>query len=248
MSHLLYVSDVAPYVAMGGRTPAGVHRSLWAAGRALEEVAGLNGLGFHHAERVGVIPAELLMEARVLALFTIGETQWSKDQREMIEARVAEGDLALLGLHSASDSAYQWAAFGELLGARFAGHPVTAELPVAVVDRRHPATSHLPSKWMFEEELYLFRDLAPDARVLLGVRPQDLSGPVQRRLAEAIEGHSGLNEPELLPLAWCIERGKMRSFYSVLGHFLSAYEDPRYVQHLSGAVEWLLGVEGACAG
>ena len=51
----------------------------------------------------------------------------------------------------------------------------------------------------------------------------------------------GQLESALLPLAWCIERGPMRSFYTVLGHFVGAYEDQRYLEHLSGAVRWILG-------
>ncbi len=248
MSLLVYVSDVAPYATVGGKVPAGVHRSLGTAGRALEEIAGLHGLGFYHARRVQDLDEEVLGEARALALFTIGETAWSAGQRRLIEARATHGQLGLLGLHSATDSAYEWPAFGELLGARFAGHPVTAELPVSVVDKAHPATAHLPSPWLFEEELYLFRDVAPEARALLGVWLEDLPDPVRHAVAEHMAGPGRPGAPELLPLAWCLKREGLRSFYTVLGHFLSAYEDTRYMLHLSGAVEWLLAADGAHSG
>ncbi len=102
---------------------------------------------------------------------------------------------------------------------------MTAELPITVLDRSHPATSHLPSPWRFREELYLFRDLVPDARVLLGV--------------EFVGTASGT--PTVLPLAWCMERKAMRSVYTALGHHLSAYESGEFIQHLLGAVEWVLG-------
>ena len=49
------------------------------------------------------------------------------------------------------------------------------------------------------------------------------------------------NVPSVLPISWCIERGPMRTFYTVLGHFVTAYEDGKYMQHLRGAVEWVLG-------
>ena len=240
MSDLVYLSDVAAYNTVGGMLPAGVHRSLEVAARALEEVAGLHGLGFHHATRVKELGEGTLRTAGVLALFTIGETAWSVDQRRVIETRTKQGQLGLLGLHSATDSAYGWPALGELLGARFAGHPVTAALPVTVVDGNHPATSHLPSPWTFEEELYLFREFAPQARVLLGVRQADLPAAARRALAEHPRVSGDAELAELLPLAWCLERNGARSFYTVLGHFLAAYEDTRYLQHLSGALEWLL--------
>jgi type 1 glutamine amidotransferase len=33
----------------------------------------------------------------------------------------------------------------------------------------------------------------------------------------------------------------MRSFYTALGHFVSAYEDANYLQHLRGGIEWVIG-------
>ncbi|MCU1488645.1 MAG: Crp/Fnr family transcriptional regulator [Acidimicrobiaceae bacterium] len=228
MGDLLYLSDVSPYLAPDGtRSPAGVHQSLGSAAVAFEEIAGLCGLGFRSVSRVGDASVELLSEARVLVLFTIGETPWSREQRSHIEQRVADGSLGVVGVHAATDSAYGWPAFGELLGARFDGHPVTGDLPITVLDAAHPATAHLPSPWKVKEELYLFRGLSPDARVLLGVEMGTKAGP----------------ENSVLPIAWCIERGPTRTFYTVLGHFLSAYEDGNYLQHLRGAIDWVLGQE-----
>jgi type 1 glutamine amidotransferase len=231
MSYLVYLSDVSPYAkADGHRTAAGVHQSLGSAMTAFEEVAGLCGLEFRGVTRVGDATPELLSGARVLVLFTIGETPWAPAQRLIVEERATSGALGIVGVHAATDAAYTWPAYGELLGARFNGHPVTGDLPITVIDSGHPATAHLPSPWRFKEELYLFRDLSPDARVLLGVEmgsvpTGDLPG----------EGAS------VLPIAWCIERGPLRTFYTVLGHFVAAYEDGNYMQHLQGAVEWVLG-------
>ncbi|HEV2244833.1 MAG TPA: hypothetical protein VGR98_27610, partial [Streptosporangiaceae bacterium] len=111
MSDLLYVSDVSPYRA-GPAAPAmaGVHQSLGSAATALEEIAGLCGLEFRHARRVRDIGLEDLESARLLALFTIGETPWSQGQREVIERRASSGALGIVGLHSATDAAYQWPA------------------------------------------------------------------------------------------------------------------------------------------
>ena len=44
----------------------------------------------------------------------------------------------------------------------------------------------------------------------------------------------------VLPLAWCIERGPMRTFYTALGHFGAAYENVDFVRHLGGGVSWVL--------
>lgn len=227
MTGLLFVTDVSPYQRAGDRDMvAGVHQSLGSAAIAVAEIAGMHGLSFRHASSVGDITVEDLRAARVLVLFTIGETPWTPAQREVIEERARSGSLGIVGLHSASDAAYGWPAMGELLGGRFSGHPLTGILPVSVLDRGHPATAHLPSPWRFQDELYQFRDVAPDARMLLAVELGVGSDAVR------------------LPLAWCIDRPPMRSFYTALGHFVAAYEDADYLQHVSGGIGWVIGRGG----
>jgi hypothetical protein len=223
VSTLLYVSDVSPYRPdPGAPAMAGVHQSLGSAGTALEEIAGLCGLRYARAGHAADIPVGDLAAARLLVLFTIGETPWSAAQREVIERRAAAGELGIVGVHSATDAAYRWPAIGDLLGGRFSGHPITGDLPVTVIDRDHPATAHLPSPWQFRDELYLFRELVPDARLLLAVE-------------------FGGSDAGTLPLAWCVERGATRTFYTALGHFVAAYEDANYLQHLLGGIRWVLG-------
>lgn len=255
---LVYLSDVAPYgTVRGQRRMAGVHRSLGSAARAFEEIAFMEGLGFTRCEGASQVDLGLLARTRLLVLFTIGETAWHEDQRRLIESRVTSGSMGLLGLHAATDSAYGWDGFERLIGARFDGHPVTGSLPISVVGPPHPATNHIRSPWWFKEELYLFTGLAPDATVLLAVDPAALPADQRLRLsapaetAQAGTGHAGRGDAgtgdALLPLAWCIQRGAMRTFYTVLGHFLAAYEDACYLEHLAGAVRWLLGEDAHAA-
>ncbi|HUO48062.1 MAG TPA: ThuA domain-containing protein, partial [Acidimicrobiales bacterium] len=76
------------------------------------------------------------------------------------------GRMAVLGVHSATDSCHGWPDYGRLVGARFDGHPWTTTVGLEV-DLDHPATAHLPARWRWHDEAYLFRDLRPDARVLI---------------------------------------------------------------------------------
>jgi len=226
VNEFVFVTDVSPYRdAAGTASLAGAHHSLPSAVTTAAQIAQFCGLSFRHVARVTELSASDLEQARLLMLFTIGETGWSDDQRSVIERRVRQGRLGFVGMHSASDSAYNWPAFGEFIGARFAGHPVTGILPVLVVDDAHPATRHLPRPWPFREEFYLFSDLAEDRRDLLGLE-----------FGRRHDGTAG----QVLPLAWCIERGPMRTFYTALGHFGAAYENVDFVRHLGGAVSWVL--------
>jgi uncharacterized protein len=223
---MLIVTQVAPYVD----GPAGVHGVLAQAATGLAELAGLGGLSSTVVRDVHDVSPRQLATARVLALFTIGEVPWSDEQKaETIEAW-RSGRLGVLGVHSASDANHTWPEYGGVLGARFDGHPWTQDFEIDVIDREHPATEHLGASWHWHDEVYLFKELRPDARVLLRLADGqvDLSVP-------------GGRIPECgFPLAWCIEDGAARSFYSALGHFPGAWETPAYLRHLGGGLAWIL--------
>jgi type 1 glutamine amidotransferase len=223
---MLIVTQVAPY-ADG---PAGVHGVLGQAATGLAELAGLAGLQPTVVTDVREVSTRRLASARVLALFTIGETPWSPEQKaESLEAW-QQGQLRVLGVHSATDASHTWPEYGSVLGARFDDHPWTQDFAIDVVDAGHPATAHLGDRWQWHDEVYLFRDLRPDARVLLRLAQDqvDLSTP-------------GGRVPDCgFPLAWCVEDGPARTFYSALGHFPGAWETPAYLRHLAGGLAWLV--------
>ncbi len=166
----------------------------------------------------------------MLALFTIGETPFSPEQRAEAFESWQAGNLGVLGVHSATDACHGWPEYGSMVGARFDGHPWTQDFAIDVVDKDHPATAHLTDRWQWHDEVYLFRALRPDARVLLRLAEDqvDLSVPGGRVPACGF------------PLAWCANEGSARSFYTALGHFPGAWETPAYLRHLAGGLAWLL--------
>jgi hypothetical protein len=232
---LVYVTDVSPYADVDGTRPlrarlAGAHGVLEQSAAAIGELARAASLEFEHVRSVAEMAPGTVEGATVLALFTIGETPWSEADRATIATRLRAGELQLFGLHSAADSCAGWDAFGELLGARFDGHPWTQRFAIEVLDEAHPATADLPATWELLDELYLFRDLRPDARVLLRARGDDVD----------MSARGARRPPIGFPLAWCFDEGAGRVFYTALGHFPGAYEDVRFLGHLYGGLEWLL--------
>jgi uncharacterized protein len=224
---LFVVTQVAPY----RDGPAGVHGVLPQSTVALAELAGLAGLRPQPVPDISDLDPVDLAAGGVLALFTIGETPWSLSQRSAIVDGVRSGRLGIVGIHSATDSCMGWDDYGLLLGARFDGHPWTQAFEAEVAERAHPATEHLGVSWTCHDEVYLFRDLRADARVLLRVAEGQLDMDVPGARLPATG----------LPLCWCFTEGAGRVFYTALGHFPAAWESPVYLRHLSGGVAWVLG-------
>lgn len=225
-SSLLFVTQVAPY----RDGPAGVHGVLDQAATGVSEVAELAGLGPRRVDDVRELGTSDIADARAVALFTIGETPWKTGQRAALLEGVRSGRLAILAIHSATDACYGWDDYGRLVGARFDGHPWTQEVDLDVVDADHPATAHLGGTWRWRDEVYQFRDLRPDAQVLLRAPESQLD-----------LGVAGAKRPSFgFPLSWCFREGEGRVFSTSLGHFPGAWESPAYLRHLAGGLAWAI--------
>jgi type 1 glutamine amidotransferase len=229
-AQLLHVTQVAPY----RDGPAGVHGVLGQSVTALSQLAGARGLGFRHVDDVRHLPLDDLAGAAAVSLFTIGETPWSVAQRAALLDGVRSGRTAVVAIHAATDSCYGWDEYVELVGARFNGHPWTQDVTLHVREPAHPALAHLGPTWRWHDEVYQFRDLRPDARVLLAAEEGDLDQTVP-----------GVVRPAYgFPLSWCYTEGRGRVFSTSLGHFPAAWESVAYLRHLAGGLAWALG-EGA---
>jgi type 1 glutamine amidotransferase len=223
----VFVTQVAPY----HDGPAGVHGVLDQAATGVSEVAELAGLVARRVDDVRELGTSDIADTRVLALFTIGETPWDEDQRAALLDGVRSGRLAVVAIHSATDACYGWDDYGRLVGARFDGHPWTQEVELDVVDPDHPATAHLGGTWRWRDEVYQFRDLRPDAHVLLRAPESQLD-----------LGVAGAKQPSFgFPLSWCFHEGEGRVFSTSLGHFPGAWESPAYLWHLAGGLAWAVG-------
>jgi type 1 glutamine amidotransferase len=224
---LLYVTQVAPY--LGG--PAGVHGVLPQSATAIGELAESAGLSFRTVTDVRSIGAEEIGQARVVALFTIGETPWSEAQRRALVEGLRSGSSCVLAIHAATDSCHGWEEYLALVGARFDGHPWTQQVSLEVCDPTHPAVAHLGASWKWHDEIYQFRDLRPDARILLRVNEAELD----------LNQEGAKRRPFGFPMCWSFSEGAGRVFSTSLGHFPAAWENPTYLRHLAGGLEWALG-------
>ena len=224
---LLYVTQVAPY----HDGPAGAHGVLEQSATAMAQLADHAGLGFERCTDVRTLASDALDRARVVALFTIGETPWSPTQQSALLDGLRAGRLSVVAVHSATDSCYAWDDYGRIVGARFNGHPWTQSFMLDVLEPDHPALRHLGATWRWHDEVYQFRDLRPDARVLLRVPETELDLSV-----------GGAQPPHFgFPLSWCFTEGAGRVFSTTLGHFPAACESVDYLRHLAGGLAWALG-------
>jgi type 1 glutamine amidotransferase len=162
----------------------------------------------------------------VIFLNTTGDVL-NNTQQDVFEDYIRNGG-GYAGVHSATDTEYNWAFYGELVGAYFANHPPgTAVADVLVEDTAHPATEGLPQTWTRRDEWYNFRqNPRPHVNVLLTLDESTYDG-----------GQMGEDHP----IAWYHEYEGGRSFYTAMGHTDATYEEPLFQGHLQGGIEWAAG-------
>ncbi len=197
-------------------------------------IASVTQLGEKHGFVVDATenPAEFTDEnldryAVALFLNTTG-TVLDADQKAAFERFIAKGR-GWVGVHSASDTEYDWPWYAGLVGAYFKGHPAIQQATILVHDRDHPSTKMLPERWVRTDEWYTFRD-SPRGRVhvLMSVDERTYEG-------------GGMGDDH--PIAWCHEYRGGRAWYTALGHTNESYEEPLFLEHLLGGIRWAAGVE-----
>jgi type 1 glutamine amidotransferase len=218
--------------APGGQTPIRVLMVTATAGfrhdaipAAREVMAGLAVSGGEFTvtatEDLSSLTASSLAAYDVLFFaLTSGELAIGAEQRAAIVSFVSDGK-GFLGVHSASDTLYEWPDYGRLVGAYFKEHPWTRLATVVVEDTAHPATAGLGDRFGMTEEYYTFRENPRQrVRVLL-------------RLDADSVGAAGD-----FPLAWAQSFGAGRAYYNALGHFPETWRDQRFQRQLAGAIRW----------
>lgn len=182
-------------------------------------------------EDVSRLNATALAGYDAVLFFTSGELPITDQQKSDLLAFV-RGGKGFGGVHSATDTLYQWPEYAELVGGTFNGHPWVQEVTLDVEDPDNPIVAHLKPALKIRDEIYQFRNFDRNrVRVLLALDPHsvDLKAP-------------GVNpDTEDFPLAWIRRYGEGRSFYSALGHFDDVWDHPGVRQMLSQALLWLTG-------
>jgi len=219
-------------VLVFSKTSAFRHDSIPQGIAAIKALGAENGFAVDSTEDAARFTvAELARYKVVVFLCTTGDIL-DTDQKAVFERYIRSGG-GFVGIHSASDTEYQWAWYGRLVGAYFASHPQIQRATVRIEDRGHASTEGVPAIWERTDEWYNFRSNPRGAvHVLATLDEATYSG-----------GKMGVDHP----IAWCQEIEGGRSWYTAMGHTSESYAEPLYRLHLLGGIESAAGVAGSCA-
>jgi len=214
----------AARVLMLTATAAFRHDSIPAARQVMAALAATGAFSVNATEDLSLVNSDTLRNYDVVMFaLTSGELPFSAAQKAALIDFVSGGH-GFIGVHSATDTLYEWPDYGRLVGAYFKEHPWTQQGSVVVENPSHPANVGVTDRLSITEEFYTFQD-NPRGRV-----------DVLLRLDPASVGATGD-----YPLAWAHSVGAGRAYYNALGHFPETWRDARFQRMLASAVAWTAG-------
>ena len=178
-----------------------------------------------------LVARDTLTHYDAVVFFTTGELPMRDEQKTALLDFVRSGK-GFAGIHSATDTFYDWPEYGALIGAYFDGHPWHQEVAIRVEDAGHPAAASLPPSFRLMDEIYQFRNWSrDDVHVVLSLDPASVDATLP-----------GVHRADRdFALSWTRTLGRGRVFYTALGHEPAVWQDSRFQQHLLGGISWVMG-------
>ena len=212
-------------VLLFSRTAGYRHDSIPAAIGAFMELQSDGNYQAESSEDPATFTADSLGRFQVVVfLMTTGDVL-DADQQAAFEAWINQGG-SYLGVHSASDTEYNWPFYGTLVGAYFARHPDIQQATVAIEASDHPAVAGLASPWSRRDEWYDFQSNPRGTVTVLATVDE----------ASYTGGTMGSDHP----IVWAHETAAGgRALYTGMGHTTESYAEPAFRQHLLSALRWL---------
>jgi uncharacterized protein len=168
----------------------------------------------------------------VIFLNTTGDVL-NNEQQAAMEQFIKSGK-GFVGIHSASDTEYDWEWYTKLVGRMFVRHPRQQTAYMKILNKRFPGTQTFNDYQLWTDEWYEFTpEKGQELNYLISVDETTYEAKISKGNEVTSEG-MGKNHP----VAWYQNYDGGRSFYTGLGHLASSFEDPRMRQHLFGGIFW----------
>lgn len=209
-----------------------VHNNIASSVAALKKLGAEHGFMVDATDSASIFTSPALMEYDAIVFSNTNNEGFETERQKVAFQRFIRSGKGFVGIHSASGSERNWPWYWKLIGGKFLRHPPIQKFEVEVIDRSHPSTNFLPEIWMREDECYFLQQLNPSNHVLLAARLPNL-------VDEQKTSYPGNTFGELMPLAWCHEFDGGRQWYTALGHSIEHYQDPEFLKHILGGIEWV---------
>lgn len=213
-------------VLVFSRTAAFRHTSIEPGIQAIRTLGNARGFTIEATEDPAAFTDQNLSRFSVIVFLCTTGDVLNDSQQAAMERYIRAGG-GFVGIHSASDTEYDWAWYGQLVGARFDSHPAIQPGIVRTTTRAHPSTIGIPMVISRTDEWYNFRD-PPGSRVTLLMLLDETS-------------YEGGTMGTFHPISWFQVYDGGRSWYTGMGHTDGSWSETAFREHVAGGILWAAG-------
>jgi cytochrome c len=233
---LLTVAGIAatqqqePRVLVFSRTTGYRHSSIESGIAAVQKLGRENGFAVEATEDATAFTERNLKRFRAVVFLNTTGDILNATHQDAFERYIQAGG-GWVGIHSATDTEYDWPWYGRLAGAYFESHPNNPNVrkgTYRVLDKSHPSTEGLPDRWEREDEFYNFKSIDREIRVLVAIDETSYQG-----------GTNGARHP----MSWYHAYDGGRAFYTNMGHTEATFSEPLFLRHLLGGLRYAMGTD-----
>jgi cytochrome c len=219
-----------PRVLVFSKTAGFRHSSIETGVALVKKIGTEQGFAVDATEDASAFNDANLRKYRAVVFMSTTGDVLNEVQQDALERYIQAGG-GWVGVHSATDTEYDWPWYGKLAGAWFKSHPLNPNVRTAtfrVRDKSHVSTQGFPSTFQHEDEFYNYKYINPDIHVLIDIDESTYQG-----------GENGANHP----MSWYHEFDGGRAWYTNMGHTESTYAEPQYIKHLAGGIKYAMGTK-----
>ena len=208
------------------------HESLHAGVLALQDLSKKNFFDVVLFENPNGFNDKYVEQFQVIIFLNTTGDIFDSAQQKVMERFIQSGK-GFVGIHSASDTEYDWEWYTKLVGRMFHIHPAIQTARMNVVDAKFPGLQGFGGNKLFTDEWYEFGpEKIAGLNYILAIDESSYNPKVQWGPKK------GEGMGQLHPVAWYHNYDGGRAFYTALGHVPTIFGDPTYLTHLYSGIFW----------
>ncbi|WP_337041395.1 ThuA domain-containing protein [Emticicia sp. 17c] len=202
-----------------------------------EGVTAIKGLAERHffsvdwQENASIFNEKALANYDVVLFLNTTGNILTPEQQTAFEKFIQSGK-GYVGIHSASDTEYDWEWYTKMVGMMFKIHPTIQTAYLKVEDKNFPGMERFPAKLLWTDEWYEFGPAkSKDLHFLVSIDEKSYNPNVKW----------GDNEGKGMgfhPISWYHNYDGGRAFYTAMGHVPQTFSDQTFLDHIYGGIYW----------
>lgn len=208
------------------------HKAINEGVTAMRAMAERHHFSMDWHENAGVFNDKNLEKYQAIVfLLTTGDIL--NDEQQAAMERFVRAGKGFVGVHSASDTEYEWDWYTKMVGRTFHIHPAIQTAELKVLARNFPGMERMPDRFLWTDEFYEFgAERIKGLNYILSIDEKSFDP------AAKWGDVSSKGKGEFRPMAWYHEYDGGRAFYTALGHVPATYEDTLFLEHVYGGLYW----------